>query len=163
MLEDSCKQETASKDENGRVAMDGTDSRQGEIELPTGRSLAGLRARATRVVKANPDMQQMLLSFMDDASLLTFRDADGNVAPQQLWDFRYQGMAESVWEDWKTPTQHAQHENVMITSRWKWVEKRDWHRLHSERLQATGGATAAAIEIPNIRIYYALAYEGSLS
>ena len=147
--------------ENGRVARDGTDTRIGEIKLPTGRSLSGLRARATRTVKANPDMHEMLFSFIDDAmkdALVAKSTATEHL--QRVWDFHYQGRHDSEWEDWKEPTQHAHHENVMITSRWKWIDRREWHHDYSA---GHGGANPASLEIPDIRAYYALAYEGSLS
>lgn len=132
--------------------VNGIDTRIGQTEIPTGRSLSGLRARATRIVKASPDMLAMLSEYLDEESQQRFQGDPG-----LIWKYTHRNEG---WEDWKEPTAHATHEGITVTSRWKWLERREWHRAYSV---GHGGAKPAPVDVPDIRAYYAIAYEGILS
>ena len=137
----------------------GIDTRIGESEIPTLTSLSSLRARATKIVKACPKMQEFLLSHI--RSSLAFKEMSilASVDATALFNYRYSGDG-GEWADWLQPASLKEAPESHVTSHWKWVEKRDWHRTYS------GSITSPArelLDIPDLRAYYACIYEGEVT
>lgn len=141
---------------------DNRDVRLGQAEIETGRSLASLRTRATRLVKADPAMQRFLVSYLAETDQIREYLTDTGVArvvEGELWEHGYYGGA--IWHTWQAPTASVHHPELMITSRRKWIFKPKWFRTHGKHGGA-GGITEGA-DGPAIQAYYACGYEGTLT
>lgn len=141
---------------------DNRDVRLGQMEIETGRSLASLRTRATRLVKADPAMQTFLVSFLAETDTIREYTTDtgvNRVVEGELWEHGcYHG---ATWEPWQAPTASVKHPETMITSRRKWIHKPEWFRNYGKHGGA-GGITEGS-EKPAIQAYYACAYVGTLT
>lgn len=129
-----------------------TDTRLGEEEIRPGSSLASLRARATRHVKKSGDLHAVMIKYVSEWDIELFADPGGVDihAPEKLWEHRYSG---GEWEDWRKPIPMKDAPAYLITSRWKYVDRRKWHRTYS----LSGGKTGLPMT-PDIKIYYAVCY-----
>lgn len=132
-----------------------TDTRLGEEEIPTGSSLASLRARATRHVKKSGCLHDVMIKYVSEWNIELFADPGGVDihAPEKLWEHRYSGVG-GEWEDWRAPQTLKDAPAYLITSRWKYVDRHIWHRTYS----VSGGRQTPPMT-PDIRIYYAVCYK----
>ena len=140
---------------------DNRDFRLGQAEIETGRSLASLRTRATRLVKADPAMQRFLLGYVAETDQIHEYATDTGVkrvVESELWEYAYtNGIA---WEPWQEPTASVHHPELTITSRRKWIFKPKWF-THGKQRGAAGIVKGAAG--PAIQAYYACGYRGTLT
>ena len=133
----------------------------GTAQIETGRSLASLRTRATRLVKADANMQLFLLSHLPDDNQLHLYKHENGVArglEVDLWEHEYYPREE--WEKWQAPSHSEKHPAIMITSRRKWIFKPYW--IYHSGVHGIGNSSPEKANTPAIQAYYACGYEGTL-
>ena len=136
-----------------------TDTRIGCANLPLGASLASLRARATRLVKKSGDLHAEMMKYVSEWNVELYADPSGVDihAPEKLWAHRYSG-SDGDWEAWRQPGTMKDAPEYLITSRWKYIDRRAWHCSYS-----ISGPYKPPPMTPDIKVYYAVCYKDTFS